>query len=224
MEQLARLPMRDERAMQMVEIIVLKWKCPEIETKCAQHLISHTAWPFKLVMYDNRPNSPNTSRIWNKLIRQATCEFVCVMDSDVFVQPSEPCWLQRMMDTFARFPDCRLVLPVTDRCSTPAQKVTAPDQFPAVVRHDHEWSGFCFLMRKNLIEQVGEFDQEFVGYGQDSEFSMRLAREGGGSYIRRDVMVNHLHGASFRTASLLGAHDDLADREYAQRLFQAKQR
>ena len=140
--ELAKIPMRTEREMQMVEIIVLKWKRPDIETRCARQIIENTEWPYKLVVYDNRKNSPNTARAWNKLTRQATCEFVCFVDSDAFVPKAEPCWLTRMMETFTD-PKCRIVVPITNNCSTPAQKVPE-EPYPAAIRHHGEWSGFCF--------------------------------------------------------------------------------
>lgn len=214
--ELARVPMLSERGMAMVEIIVLKWKRPDIEVKCAERIIRNTEWPFKLNVYDNRANTPNTARIWNKLIRDATCDYVCMIDSDAFVPDIWPCWLTRMMECWEH-PDCRIVLPVTDRCSTPQQRMDARP-YPSAVRHDGEWSGFCFLLKKSLLDEVGPFDEEFVGYGQDSEFSVRLARLGGGSYIRQDVFVQHLHGASFGS----GEYDNVADRAYAQQLFLRK--
>lgn len=219
--ELAAVPMRSEAEMGMVEIIILKWKCPDVEVKCAERIIRHTQWPFKLTFYDNRLNTPNTSRIWNKLIRDATCEFVCVMDSDVYVQPSEPCWLTRMMETF-REPDCRLVLPVTNNCASPHQKYPGPDPYPRAERNNDIWAGYCFLTRKSLLEQIGPFDEEFVGYGQDSEFAARMARMGGGTYLRRDVWVDHLRGSSFKAAAASGEHDVEADRAYAQKLYLKK--
>lgn len=214
--ELSRIPMRDEVEIRMVEIIMLKWKRPGIEAKCVEKIIANTEWPFKLLVYDNRVNTPNTARIWNKLVRQATCNYVCLIDSDAFVPHNEPCWLTRMMETFD-IPDCRLVLPLTDHCSTAAQKVPV-ERYSSAVRHHGEWSGFCFLFKKSLLEEVGPFDEEFVGYGQDSEFSLRLERKGGGAYIRRDVFVEHLHGASFKVDPEYAN----ADRQYAQRLFLEK--
>jgi hypothetical protein len=218
---LAAVPMKTESETKMVEIIVLKWKCPDVETKCAERIIRHTQWPFKLVCYDNRPNTPNTSRIWNKLIRDATCDYVCVMDSDVFVDSSTPCWLTRMMETFDRT-DCRLVVPLTNNCASPEQKAAAAESYPSIQAEEWIWAGFCFLMRKSLLEDVGPFDEEFVGYGQDSEFAVRLKRKGAGAYIRRDVWMEHLHGSSFKAATASGEHDAAADREYAQKLFREK--
>jgi len=219
--ELAKVPMRDEAGLCMVEIIVLKWKRPDVEVQCARRIIENTQWPFKLVVYDNRPNTPNTSRIWNKLIRESTCEYVCVIDSDAFVSNSEPCWLTRMMETF-RDPNCRVVVPLTNNCASPQQKAGSAEPYPTVVANDAVWSGFCFLLRKSLLDEVGPFDEEFVGYGQDSEFAVRLARSGGGTYVRRDVWVEHLHGASFKAATAAGEYDAAADRAYAQALYLKK--
>ena len=217
---LASVPLRSESELRMVEIVMLKWKCPE-EARSAVNIIRYTDWPFTLTVYDNRANTPNTARAWNSLIRRSACDYVCVIDSDAFVQKYKPCWLTRMMETFDLHDDCRLVLPVTNRCSTPAQKALGDQKYPSMERHDGEWSGFCFLMRKTLLEEVGPFDEEFCGYGQDSEFSIRMARKGGGAYIRRDVWIDHIHGASFKAAAREG-YAAIADRVYAQKLFVEK--
>ena len=218
---LAAVPMAEESDLRMVEIIVLKWRCPDVEVRCAERIIRNTQWPFKLNFYDNRPNTPNTARIWNKLIRQATCDYVCVIDSDAFVPDTRPCWLTRMMEAFDN-PDCRLVVPLTNNCASTQQRASDAEAYPSCVRDDRVWAGFCFLMRRSLIDEVGEFDEEFVGYGQDSEFSVRLARNGGGTYIRHDVWVEHLHGASFKAATATGEHDATADRAYAQAVYLRK--
>jgi len=94
--------------------------------------------------------------------------------------------------------------------------------YPDAIRDDSVWSGFCFLMRRGLIDEVGPFDEDFVGYGQDSEFAVRLARAGGGTYVRRDTFVQHLHGASFTAAAKAGDYDPAGDRAYAQKLYLEK--
>lgn len=218
---LAAVPMKAESDLRMVEIIMLKWKCPDVEAKCAERIIRYTDWPFKLNVYDNRPNTPNTARAWNKLVMDSTCGYVCLIDSDAFVPDVKPCWLTRMMACFEQ-PGCRLVVPVTDRCSTVRQRAGRAVEYPRAEKFDDTWSGFCFLFHRNLLDDIGEFDEEFVGYGQDSEFAERLTRNGGGTYIRRDVFVQHLHGASFKAATSSGEHDSVADRAYAQELFARK--
>ena len=216
LSEIAKIPMRTESEMRMVEIIMLKWKRPEIESKCAQLIIENTEWPFKLNIYDNRNNTANTARIWNKLIKDSTCDYICIIDSDAFVPKAEPCWLTRMMQTLL-WPGCRMVLPLTDNCSTPEQKEPL-QSYGTQERFTGIWSGFCFLFHKSLIARVGPFDEDFVGYGQDSEFAARMERKCGGAYIRKDVFVQHLHGASFKVDQDAAN----ADREYARDLYLEK--
>jgi GT2 family glycosyltransferase len=197
---------------------MLKWRRPDVEVKCAQLIIENTEWPFKLNIYDNRHNTANTARIWNKLIKDSTCDYICIIDSDAFVPKVEPCWLTRMMETL-QCPNGRLVVPLTDNCSTPEQK-TQLCPYRTIERFTGIWSGFCFLFHKSLIARVGPFDEDFVGYGQDSEFAARMERKCGGAYIRKDVFVQHIHGASFKVKQ--EAAD--ADREYARALFVEKTR
>jgi len=61
--QLSKIPMKSEAEMKMVEIIVLKFKDPEVEVECVKRIIENTDWPFKLTVYDNRQNTASTARI-----------------------------------------------------------------------------------------------------------------------------------------------------------------
>lgn len=225
-ERIAALPLKTEAELQMVEIIVLNWKRPDLESRCAEHIIRNTRHPYKLTMYDNRHNSQNTAKIWNKLIRESRCPFVCMLDSDAFVPPmKKACWLELMVDTFFSSPKCRLVVPM-GQCATRAQAIPESGimAHPWPVPIHGEWSGFCFLVRPQLLLEIGPFDEEFVGYGQDTEFAIRLERSGGGAYLRRDVWVEHLRGGSFGAATESGEYDAAADRAYAQELFLRKTR
>src|SRR3989338_8794297 len=79
------VPVPSERYLKMVEIVVLKYKDPEVEVICAKQILEYTDWPYKMVFYDNRPGTKNFSRIWNKLIRESTCDYVLVMDIIIFL-------------------------------------------------------------------------------------------------------------------------------------------
>src|SRR3990167_10178146 len=81
----AESPLLDDHEIKRVEIIVLKYKSPDIEIECLSRIIRYTQWPYKLNVFDNRGNGPNTSKAWNKLIRESTCDYILFMDSDAFV-------------------------------------------------------------------------------------------------------------------------------------------
>src|SRR3990167_2655342 len=107
----AEAPLLDDKEIKRVEIIVLKYKSPDMEKDCVSRIIEYTQWPYKLNIFDNRGNGPNTAKAWNKLIRESTCDYILFIDSDSFVYntirernrhpvPNGICWLTEMMKAF----------------------------------------------------------------------------------------------------------------------------
>ncbi len=180
----ANIPLLDDHVVKRVEIIILKYKSPEMEQDCVSRIIKYTRHPYKLNVFDNRGNGPNTARAWNKLIRESTCDYVLFIDSDAFVQntvgrirgieaPDGVCWLEEMMKAFHLFKDVAIVGPV---CGTPAtstmQWMQPADQEPFLI--DGHLSGYCFLTHKSIYDKVGYFDEDFCFYGQESDWIERV--------------------------------------------------
>ena len=213
-KQLAKVKLVDDEAVKRVEIVVLKFKePPEIVDKCISRIIHNTNWPFKLTIFDNRLNPPNTSRIWNKLIEESTCRYVLIMDSDAFVPAikTEPCWLTRMMESIN---ETGFVVPVSSCGGGAHQHVTGPLPYPSATLNKDIWSGYCFLFdREGEWKNVGKFDERFYIYGQDSEFAHRVSKLGG-AVMRRDVFVEHIGGFSFKQDPI---RED--DKVYARELY-----
>src|SRR5210317_1826687 len=123
--ELAKKPLSDDFDVQRVEIIMLKFKeQPDIIDEAINRIIHNTDWPFKLTVYDNRLNPANTSKIWNKLIKDSTCDYVCIIDSDAYVPKLDPCWLTRMMQSIDQ---TGIVIPVSDAAGGAHQQVSHPD-------------------------------------------------------------------------------------------------
>jgi hypothetical protein len=203
---LAKIPMTLEQDTKRVEIIMLKFKEePDIIDEAITRIIHNTQYPFKLTIYDNRLNTANTSRIWNKLIKESTCEYVCIIDSDAYVPNLEPCWLTRMMESIT---ETGIVIPVSDSDGGAHQKVQKATEGTYLNRDI--WSGYCFLVDKLIFDHYGYFDERFLIYGQDSEFAHRTK----GAVMRKDVLVRHIGGASFKKDPLREA-----DKVYARLLF-----
>ncbi len=58
--------------------------------------------------------------------------------------------------------------------------------------------GFCFLIRRALIEEIGTFDPAFgLGYGEENEFCMRAIAAGWRNALADDAFVLHFGGRSF---------------------------
>lgn len=211
---LAAVPIKADRDLQRVEIIMLKFKEePEVIDKAISRIIHNTNWPFKLTIFDNRPNCANTSRIWNKLVSESTCDYVMIIDSDAFIpaKKTAPCWLTRMME---RIHETGIVIPVSSAPGGAHQHVSGPKDYPSFRRNKDIWSGYCFLFNKNKVWEDNRFDERFYIYGQDSEWAHRTSKKFGGAVMCEDVFVEHIGGYSFKSDP-----DREDDKHYARTLF-----
>lgn len=214
MRDLAAVPMTNDHEMQRVEIIMLKFKeAPEVIDKAISRIVHNTDWPFKLTIFDNRLNSANTARIWNKLVSESTCDYVLIIDSDAFIPATKlsPCWLTRMM---GRIGETGIVIPVSSAPGGAHQHVSGPKEYPSWRRNTDVWSGFCFLFDKERVWATEKFDNRFYIYGQDSEWAHRTAKHFGGAVMCQDVFVEHIGGYSFKKDPLREE-----DKLYARKLF-----
>lgn len=225
---LAAIPLQSDLDLKRVEIIMLKFKeAPEVINTAVTRIIHNTDWPFKLTLFDNRANSANTSKIWNKLISESTCNYVLIIDSDAFLPKEKlsPCWLTRMMESIG---ETGIVIPVSSTGGGAHQHVSGPERYPSFVINRDIWSGYCFLIDKwrlvstdswvsekkiELSQGNKLFDERFYIYGQDSEFAHRASKVGG-AVMRKDVYVEHMGGHSFQYDP-----DRDADKLYARELF-----
>lgn len=182
----AMQPLLNDSEIKRVEIIVLKYKSPEMEQKCAENIIKYTDWPYKLNFFDNRGNGPNTSKAWNKLIRESTCDYILFIDSDAFVQntitcvnslgKSHVCWLTEMMKPFVMWDNVAIVGPTCGTDAVTTMQSMAPQDTDAFEITGHI-SGYCFLIKKSIFEKIGEFDEDFCFYGQESDWIERVLEE-----------------------------------------------
>lgn len=212
---LAHQPLVDDDEVRRVEICMMKYTVPEVEVECAAAILRNTDWPFRYVAYDNRLNPANTAKMWNKFVRETTCPYVCILDSDAYAPRLTPCWLTCMMQAFDAGAD--VVLAAANNCGNRQQKRTVAAKDGVIETVTSPWSSFVFLFRKNLPEHFGPFDEEFYAYGPDTEFATRLKLWGGKALLCPDVLFYHVHAATHGKRS-----DRQAERPFARDLYRAK--
>ncbi len=216
-----RKPIPDDRNLKRVEIIILKYRDPEVETECAKRLIENTEWPYKLVFWDNRAGVKNMGKIWNKLIRESTCDYVVWMDSDAFVPKLAPCWLTRCMRVFEEHPGCMVVSPKLTRIGMKQQQADIPRNNPPE-RIVDEFANTCCVFKKEVFDRIGYYDEDFLIYGADSEWAARfVARECEG-YLMPDVLADHVHHYSAKKSGEKQEYNRSAEAEYAKDLYLQK--
>lgn len=78
--------------------------------------------------------------------------------------------------------------------------------------------GFCILIRRELIKKYGLFDEVFgAGYGEETDFCLRIASKGYKSAICNRAYVFHLEARSFtldRKKKLLETSAKIIDKRY----------
>ena len=162
------------------------------------------------------------SKIWNKLVRESTCDYVVIMDSDAFVPKLDPCWLTRCMETFEKYPDCDVVSPMLDRIGFAQQRASVAKDKPPEKMID-EFANTCAVFKKEAFERVGYYDEDFLFYGSDSEWAWRFIRSKACvGYLRPDIIVHHEHHYSAKKAAAKQKYQSVAEREYAINLYKQK--
>lgn len=176
----------------VVDVLVLRFRKPQMENRCIMSLIENAGWPHNLLVLENSYGIKNMARIWNRFIVWSDCCFVAVVDSDTCNHSQD--WLRKLMDVFSIMPDAGVVVPVTNRCGEKLQM--QPHKRITRIDHGHA-SGFCFVMRIKAWEDAGPFDENFEFYGQDAEFFVRMVRTTGWRvYIQPEAYVEHLGAGS----------------------------
>jgi len=227
-------PLRSYAASQKVQIIILKYKEPEIEKKCLSAIIDNTEWPYSLRVEDTRNQNANFARLWNQYTLESPCDYILIMDSDAFV--TEPGWLRTLMSSFQSGFQCRaseqgkeilvplnvgLVVPVTHATGahTIQGKYRQDGNSEAFVNHTDQVSGFFFLFKKEMWRDIGGFDERFYLHGQDSEWIDRIIDSRWRMIVRPDVYVDHMVSASIAQASENGEVDLIVEKLHTKGVY-----
>lgn len=139
---------------------------------------------------------------------------VVLLNNDVIVTSG---WLRRMLSALYHDSRIGLVGPYTN-CTAGPQRLgvsyTDPQdaddfawQWSAArsgqVREVAAVMGFCLLIRREVIEQVGFLDEAFgIGLCEDVDYCRRAAERGFRSVIAEDAYVHHFGHATFHGAGL----------------------
>jgi GT2 family glycosyltransferase/glycosyltransferase involved in cell wall biosynthesis len=141
----------------------------------------------------------------NRGMGLGAAEFVVVVNSDVIVTPG---WLQRMLVCARSDPRIASVNPLTNRASQIDLAMPPGANFRSLARHLETRSpsypdivtgvGFCLLLRRAALEQVGLFDPVYgKGYCEESDLCMRLTTSGWRTVVADNAYLYHRGSGSF---------------------------
>jgi len=150
----------------------------------------------------------------NQGIRAASGKQILLLNNDTIVATG---WLRRMLDVLQSDPHIGLVGPVSNNVSGPQQIPVDYDDFSLIDPFAWRWQkshageivdsrrlvGFCLLIRKEVIDKVGNLDEEFgIGCYEDDEFCHRAMEAGFRAVIARDSFIHHFGGMTFRNTNI----------------------
>lgn len=171
----------------------------------------------------NRPNvrlvnneqNLGYTRTINKGINLASGDDIILLNSDTSVGPR---WLQNMRIAAYREQDIGTVTAISDNSGAfSVPKMGQANDFPVWLQpmetaraiHQHSpliypetptGSGFCIYIRRELMNDIGLFDEEAFprGYGEENDFCMRSLRAGWRHIVDDRTLVYHVRSASFQ--------------------------
>ena len=154
---------------------------------------------------------------------RATAEWIVLLNSDTIVTPG---WLEGLFEVVQAHPKAAMVGPVSNAASwqsvpdlhdvkggwssNPLPEGVRPEdvsrlvgslslrQFPEATL----LNGFCTLMKREVIEQVGFLDEAAfpMGYGEENDLCIRVRKAGYTLVVADHVYVYHVKSASFGSA------------------------
>jgi GT2 family glycosyltransferase len=170
------------------------------------------------------------TRAANQALACSSAEYAVLLNSDTVVTPG---WLDRMIACAETDPRVGLVGPLSNTASwqsipeiesggdwaaNPLPNGTTVEQMGALVAKYSArlypampfLNGFCLLIRRGLIREIGLLDEETFGrgYGEENDYALRARRAGWQLALADDAYVYHAQSQSYLTE----ARKELAER------------
>jgi GT2 family glycosyltransferase len=140
----------------------------------------------------------------------ATGRRIVVLNNDTAVTQG---WLEGLASVLTKHRDVGIVGPVTNRASGPQVIPDVPyrtpqemEDFAREIARSHAGRsvpsrrlvGFCWLMRKEVLDAIGGFDERFgLGNFEDDDFCLRAFQAGWRTRIALDVFIHHVGTQTF---------------------------
>lgn len=232
-----------KRTTARVDVVVCVHDALEDVTACLSSVLRHTRPPYRLVLVDDGSSAPTRdylarfaaeqgatllrnetalgyTRAANGGMRQATGDYVVLLNSDTLVTPD---WLDRLVACAESSPEVGLVGPLSNCASwqsvpevfdangdwneNPLPEDLEPDALALALAASSGLvhprlpflNGFCLLVSRRVLERVGVFDEETFGkgYGEENDYAIRAADAGFALAVADDAYVFHRQSRSY---------------------------
>lgn len=145
----------------------------------------------------------------NQGVASSRGEYVLLLNNDTLVTTG---WLQRLLAALQQDERLGLVGPCSNCISGPQQVPVSYSDLSCLDGFAWQWGkqhagqlvsvdrlvGFCLLIRRSLLDELGLFDEQFgLGNFEDDDFCLRARRAGYKLAIAQDAFVHHFGSRTF---------------------------
>ena len=198
----------------LVSIIIPVIYRPDLARVCIDSIIAYTKCPYELVLVQEGEDPEVTALLqsykvkfiqnktpkgfagaMNSGISIATGDYYCFLNSDTVVIPN---WLEGMIKAFD---DTSVGLVTPTYSEMPGRQVIDYNKGQEFDYVDDPLSlkGVCFLVKKQVIDTIGNWDESFgLGGGDDNDMCLRVSKANYKLVIARKSYIYHYGSASFR--------------------------
>ncbi|MHA1225128.1 MAG: glycosyltransferase family 2 protein [Candidatus Hodarchaeales archaeon] len=178
---------------------------------CFKRIKKYTKIPYELVLIDNGSivdkelldkwadilirNKENLgfAKGCNQGFKLARGDWICCMNNDVFVYEG---WLEALIKTFEDNPDCGIAMPALMKQTRKAKEALRIKEIDLSQNYMAYGKGAefgsCWLTKKEIMDKVGLFDENFkIGFGEDRDYWRRIRKAGYETYRTHKTRVFH---------------------------------
>lgn len=209
------------------DIIIPVWNQFRFTKDCIESVFGKTNFAFHLIAIDNASSEPTKSyleklaqdkkdtvtlirnernlgfvKATNQGIRVSSAPYVCLLNNDTEVTEG---WLSEMVKVAESSEDIGIVNPNSNTMGAKPRLGQSKEALAKVLRShtggysELAWAtGFCMLIKRQLIEKIGLFDEIYgMGNFEDADFSKRAQEFGFHSVCAQAAYVYHRERRSF---------------------------
>lgn len=201
--------------MSLVSIIIPVRYRPDLTRVCIDSILKYTQSEYEIIVVQEGDDQeiknlllsyPQIKYIQNKEpkgfagamntgLTMASGDYYCFLNSDTVVIPN---WLELMLEAFNE-DGVGLVAPTYTEATNKQVVDYNRGQIFDFIDDPLSLKGVCFLIKKEVIDQVGKWDESFgFGGGEDNDICLRIKKVGYKLVIARRSYIYHYGSASFR--------------------------
>jgi O-antigen biosynthesis protein len=198
------------------DIIIPVWNEYALTKKCLESISENTEIPYRLILIDNASSgetacylekiSTDNNKVvliknkenlgFPKAVNQgillSKSPYLCVLNNDTEVYKG---WLSEMIKVAESDAGIGIVNPASNNTGHPKPL----NAFSGEHIEISACIGFCMLIKREVIEKVGNFDEIFSpGNFEDTDFSRRAVKAGYKCVIAKGAYVYHVQNTGFK--------------------------